>query len=146
MSYRIRRIDPFWIAHPAVIAVILIGLILGLIGYTKGQTLLLAIGGGAMLVGVCVATRPAVSGVLATLGFFGGLFTFVLFPNPQVVDSSLGWRLVSTLFFAAMYMGLMDALILVVAALYNFFSTTVRMGGIELDIEETPEAGAPPEA
>jgi hypothetical protein len=146
MSYRIRRIDPFWIAHPVVIVVILIGLILGLIGYTKGQTLLLAVGGGAMLIGVCVATRPAVSGVLATLGFFGGLFTFVLFPNPQVVDSSVAWRLVSTLFFAAMYMGLMDALVLVVAALYNFFSATAKLGGIELDIEESAEAGAAPEA
>ena len=143
MSYRIRRIDPFWIAHPAVIAVILIGLILGLIGYQKGQTLLLAVGGGAMLIGVCVATRPAVSGVLATLGFFGGLFTFVLFPNPQVVDSSVAWRLVSTMFFAAMYMGLMDALVLVVAALYNFFSATAKLGGIELDIEESGEGAAP---
>ena len=102
MSYRIRRIDPFWIAHPAVIAVILIGLILGLIGYQKAQTLLLAVGGGAMLIGVCVATRPAVSGVLAALGFFGGLFTFVLFPNPQAAGSTVPWRLVSTLFFAAM--------------------------------------------
>ena len=100
-----------------------------------------------MLIGVCVATRPAVSGVLAALGFFGGLFTFVLFPNPQAAGSTVPWRLVSTLFFAAMYMGLMDALILVVAALYNFFSTTMKLGGIELDIEETASSeGGTPEA
>ncbi|MFA5139045.1 MAG: hypothetical protein WC728_07420 [Elusimicrobiota bacterium] len=141
MSYRIRRIDPFWIAHPAVIAVIFIGLILGLFGYQKGNNVLLFVGGGAMLIGVLVATRPVVSGVLGSLGVFGGLFTFVLFPNPQLSETPVVWKLVSTVFFALLYMGLMDALILLVAALYNFFGGALKMGGINLEIEEATEAG-----
>jgi len=143
MSYRIRRIDPFWIAHPAVIAAAVIGMLLALTGYAKNNIALSIIGGVAMSGGVIAATKPAVSAVLGSLGFFGGLVTFVILPNPQLADSPLFWKLVSTLFFALLYMVLMDALVLLVSALYNFFGNSVNLGGIHLEIEEAD--GAPEE-
>ena len=103
MSYRVRRIDPFWMAHPAVIAAAVIGLALALVGYTKGQAALSVIGGILLGVGVLMATKPAVTGVLATLGFFGGVVNFVVLPNAQLGGASLPWKLVSTLFFALLY-------------------------------------------
>ncbi|PCI40542.1 MAG: hypothetical protein COB53_00690 [Elusimicrobia bacterium] len=146
MSYRIRRIDPFWIAHPVVIAAAVVGMLLALGGYAKNNIALSIIGGVSMAGGVLAATKPAVSGVLGSLGFFGGLITFVILPNPQLADSPLFWKLVSTLFFALLYMVLMDALVLLVSALYNFFGNSVNLGGIHLDIEEDDEAVEEPAA
>lgn len=136
MAYRVRRIDPFWIAHPAVIAAAVIGLLLALFGYSKGNAALSIVGGVLLGVGVLVATKPAVTGVLATLGFFGGIVNFVVLPNAQLGGASLPWKLVSTLFFALLYTVLMEALVLVVAALYNLFAGTMNAGALELEIEE----------
>ncbi|MFH1726334.1 MAG: hypothetical protein ABII00_17120 [Elusimicrobiota bacterium] len=143
MSYRIRRVDPFWIAHPVVIGAAVIGVILALFGYWKDFVPLSIIGGIALAGGVLAATRPAISAVLGALGFLGGLITFIILPNPQLADLAWGWKLVSTLFFGLLYMVLMDALVLVVSALYNFFANTLNLGGIHLDIEEGAEAARP---
>jgi hypothetical protein len=137
MAYRVRRIDPFWIAHPAVIAAAVIGLVLALLGYSKGNPSLSIVGGVLLGIGVLVATKPAVTGVLATLGFFGGVVNFVVLPNAQLGGASLPWKLVSTLFFALLYTVLMEALVLVVAALYNLFAGTMNAGALELEIEDS---------
>ena len=136
MAYRVRRIDPFWMAHPAVIAAAVIGLVLALLGYSKGNPSLSIIGGVLLGIGVLVATKPAVTGVLATLGFFGGIVNFVVLPNAQLGGASLPWKLVSTLFFALLYTVLMEALVLVVAALYNLFAGSMNAGALELEIED----------
>lgn len=143
MAYRIRRIDPFWLAHPAVILAAVVGLLLALFGYSKGMAGLSVVGGVLLGVGVLVATKPAVTGVLATLGFFGGVVNFVVLPNAQLGGAGLPWKLVSTLFFALLYTVLMEALVLVVAALYNLFAGTMNAGSIELDIEEAADDVAP---
>jgi hypothetical protein len=140
MSYRIRRIDPFWLPHPAVLVAAGVGLVVGLLGYQKQNLVLALIGAVAMGGGILVATKPAVSAVLGSLGLFGGLVTFVIQPNSNLVGLSVLWRLVSTLFFALLYMVLMDALVLVVSALYNFFGGSMNMGGIHLDIEESADS------
>lgn len=142
MAYRIRRIDPFWMANPAVVAAAVLGLVLALFGYTKGANGMSILGGLLLGGGVLIATKPAVTGVLATLGFFGGLVNFIVLPNPQMVGQPLPWRMVSALFFALLYTVLMEALVLVVAALYNLFAASA--GAVELEIEEAAEAG--PEA
>ncbi len=140
VSYRIKRIDPFWIAHPGVIAVAVVGVILALIGYNRGNIAIQVVGGVMMGGGVLVATKHAVSAVLGTLGLIGGILTFVILPNPELATTPMGWRLVSTLFFALLYMVLMDALILVVCGLYNFFGSTLNMKVLQLDIEEDEAA------
>lgn len=136
MSYRIRRIDPFWLAHPLVYGLIAVGLVLGGLGYKKGSLLILGMGSAVTVIGLALATRPVVSAMFATMGFFGGLLHFALFPGPQVLDMTWGWRIFSWIVFMALYMGLMNALVLVICALYNFWGVTVSMGGINLDIEE----------
>ena len=141
MAYRIRRIDPFWMAHPAVVAAAVVGLALALFGYSRGQAGLSIVGGVLLGIGVLVATKPAVTGVLATLGFFGGVVNFVVLPNAQLGNASLPWRLVSTVFFALLYTVLMEALVLVIAALYNLFAGTMGAGAVELDIEESADTG-----
>ncbi|MFA6030645.1 MAG: hypothetical protein WC969_12380 [Elusimicrobiota bacterium] len=133
MSYNIRRIDPFWKASPVVLAVAIIGAVIAMFGYTKGNMLIAGVGALAMAVGVLLAAKPALSLVLGCLGLFGGLVTFVLMPNMQTADMSLPMKLLSTLLFTVLYMVLMDALVLVVAALYNFFGGT--LGGITVEFE-----------
>jgi len=140
MSYRIRRIDPFWIAHPLVITAAVAGVVVALFGYTKNNVAVSIVGGIMMSVGVLVATKPAVSGVLGSLGFLGGIVTFVILPNPQLAGSPFFWKLVSALFFGLLYMVLMDALVLVVSALYNLFGSTLNLGGIHLEFEEADAA------
>jgi len=125
-----------------VIGLAVVGVVLALVGYSRNSLPLSIIGGLAMAGGVLTATKPAVSGVLGSLGFFGGLVTFIILPNPQMADSPIFWKLVSTLFFAVLYMVLMDALVLVVCALYNFFGASLNAGGIHLEIEEADDGGA----
>ena len=135
MAYRVKRIDPYWHANPIIMGILALGVVLGLVGYRSQQIVLAGI--GAVLVGVAVflSTKVVVSAVVCCLGVFGGLMTFVLVPNPQIADMGLGWRLLSTTIFALLYMVLMDALLLVVAALYNFFGGAVGLGGIDIDLE-----------
>lgn len=139
MSYHVKRIDPFWKASPVVLAVAAIGLVLALFGYQKAQMAIAGVGAALLAVGVLMATKPAVSAILGSLGLFGGLVTFVILPNPQTDGLGFGLKLVSTGFFALLYMVLMDALVLVVSALYNFFGGGLGLGGIRLDIEEDAE-------
>ncbi len=137
MSYRIKRIDPFWIAHPGVIAIAVLGVVLALVGYSKNNIAIQIAGGVMMSGGVLVATKHAVSAVLGALGLIGGLVTFIVLPNPELTATPLGWRLVSTGFFALLYMVLMDALVLVVCGLYNLFGGTLNLGVLEIELEES---------
>lgn len=138
MGYHVRRIDPFWKASPVVLTVAVIGALIAMFGYTRLNYLVAAAGAIIMAVGVLMATKPAVSSILGCLGFFGGLITFVLMPNVNTADMSMWMKLVSTVLFAALYMVLMDALVLVVSALYNFFAGS--LGGLLLEIEPTGQA------
>ena len=143
MSYRLRRIDPFWKPSPVVLGVAGVGLVIGLFGFSRQSWLLMLIGGIALTVGVLMAAKPAVSAVLGCLGLFGGLVTFVIMPNAQMTGLAVTWRLIATVVFSLLYMVLMDALVMVVAALYNFFNDSLGWGGIHLDFEEAPSEETP---
>lgn len=143
MSYRIRRIDPYWLANPVVVGVAIAGALIAVFGFFRGSVAIQIVGAVALAVGVLAATKPVVSGIFGTLGLLGGLVTFVVAPNPALqAGTSMFWRLISALFFAFMYMILMNALVVVVAFLYNAFSETFNLGGIHLDIEEIDGGGA----
>lgn len=135
MSYQLRRINPFWLTHPMVPTAVAVGGILGLIGFATTKPILAVIGGGAAGIGVLLGTKPGVSALLGSLGLFGGLVTFVFVPNANALTMNLGMRLVSAILFAAFYMVLMDALVLVVSVLYNFFAGALGLGGIRLELE-----------
>ncbi len=139
MSYQLKRVNPYWHTHPMVPTGVAIGLICGLIGYAMQNTLIA--GAGAVVAGLSIlsAARPIVSAVLGTLGLFGGAVQFLLVPNLSAAEMSLPMRLVSVLLFSVFYMILMDALILVVAVLYNAFAGVVGLGGVGLELEGVPD-------
>jgi len=141
MGYHVRRIDPFWKASPVVLIIAIVGALIAAFGLTRQppNMVVAASGGAVMAVGVLLASKPAISAVLGCLGIFGGLVTFVFLPNQSAVDMPFWLKLVASLMFALLYMVLMDALILVVAALYNFFAGS--LGGLLLEIEPTGQAG-----
>src|SRR5437870_772991 len=121
MSYHIKRIDPYWMTHPLVGAGVAGGVALCAVGVMISSAFLAV--GGLIITGVAafLATRVAVSAVLLSLGFFGGLATFILFPAKDVATMSLAMRGLSTIVFTLLYAVLMDAIVLTAAFLYNLF-------------------------
>lgn len=141
MSYRVKRIDPYWIKNPILPAVAILGVLAALALIAKNMVApaiaAAAVGGAA----VVLSTQPAVSAVLGTLGLAGGLMTFVLVPNSSNASMALSMRGVSTLLFALFYTVLMDGVVLLVAVLYNLFAGGVGLGGLSLDLEDDAGAG-----
>ena len=80
--------------------------------------------------------------MLGTVGLAGGLLSFVVVPNLSAAGMSLGLKLVATLMFAVFYMVLMDAVILVLAVLYNLFSDTLGLSAVRLELEADEEPSA----
>ncbi len=139
MSYQLKRINPFWYTHPMIPTAVVIGGIVGLVGYKTQNLIVAGIGAVVASLAILAAARPVVSALLATLGLFGGLVTFVIVPGANVMGMSLGQRLLSVLLFALFYMVLMDALVLVVSVLYNLFAGVVGLGGLRLEFESAEE-------
>ena len=54
-----------------------------------------------------------------------------------IARASVFWRFFSAGFFGVMYMVMMNALVIVVAFLYNLFSETLNLGGLRMEIEES---------
>jgi hypothetical protein len=135
MSYRVKRIDPYWIKNPVLPVVAIVGVAAALVLIGRGMVApaiaSAAVGGIAIL----VATQPAVTAVLATLGLLGGMTTFLLVPNAENAAMSLPLRLLSMLLFTLFYAVLMDGVFLLVAALYNLFAGALGLGGLSLDLE-----------
>lgn len=139
MSYRVRRIDPYWIRNPILPAVAVLGV--GAALFFINRAAIVPAIAGAVIGGIAVilATKPAVSAVMATLGLLGGLTTFVLVPNAQNAAMPIGLKLLSTLLFTLFYAVLMDGVVLLVAVLYNLFAGAVGLGGLSLELENEPD-------
>ena len=141
MSYRVKRIDPYWIKNPILPAIAVVGVLAALALISKDMVvpaIAAAVVGGAAVI---LSTQPAVSAVLGTLGLVGGLMTFVLVPNSSNASMALSMRLLSTLLFTLFYTVLMDGVVLLVAVLYNLFSGAIGLGGVSLDLEDDAGAG-----
>lgn len=141
MSYRVKRIDPYWVKNPVLPVAAAGGVLVALVAVQRG--LFPAAVGGAVVGGLAVflSTKPAVSAVMATLGLLGGLTTFLLVPNSQNAAMTIPLRLLSTLLFTLFYTVLMDGVVLLVAVLYNLFAGVVGLGGLSLDLEDEGSAG-----
>lgn len=142
MSYQLKRIDPFWHTHPMIPTAVAIGAICAAIGWATNKNAVGILGGFVAGVAVVAATRPAITALLGTLGLFGGLVSFVIVPNLNNAGMTLPMKLISTLLFAAFYMVLMDALVLVISVLYNLFGNTIGLGGIRFELAEAEDAAA----
>src|ERR1044071_7179504 len=108
MSYRVRRINPYWNKNPILPIVAAAGVVLGLLLASKEIFIPALVCGGVAGVAIFLATQPAVSAVLATLGFLGGVMTFIIFPKADILSMSGGMRLLSTVLFTLFYTVLMD--------------------------------------
>ncbi len=141
MSYRVKRIDPYWIDNPILSIVAIVGISAALALITRDMTvpaIIAAVIGGAAVI---ASTQPAVSAVLGTLGLIGGLVTFILVPNPQNASMSIPQRLLSMALFTLFYTVLMDGVVLIIAVLYNLFAGVIGLGGLALDLEDDGGAG-----
>lgn len=137
MSYQVRRVDPYWLTHPVLPAMIVGGTVLGLAGVVSQKDPLVWIGGALVSLGVLLAAKIVVSAVLAVLGVLGGVIQFAILPNIQTVGWPLHWKVLTGVVFGLTYMVLMDALVLAIAVLYNLFAALTR--GVRLEIEEEAE-------
>ncbi|MFA6318644.1 MAG: hypothetical protein WC943_14645 [Elusimicrobiota bacterium] len=145
MNYQIRRINPYWHSNPLILAGVAVGVVIALVGirfeapFLRGLTVALGclVAGGSVL----AMARPVMSAFFATLGLLGGLFVF-LRPGSAYAESMVLWqKMLSTALFIYFYTILWDSIALVAAALYNFFSDTVGLGGIKLDLESDEAQG-----
>lgn len=136
MSYRVKRIDLFWIRNPVLPVVAIVGVLIALVGVQQLKTGVAIAGAVIGGLAIFLSTRPAVSAVLATLGLLGGIVTFIAVPSPSTLGMSMGLRLVSTLLFTVFYAVLMDGVLLLVAALYNLFAGGIGLGGFSVDLED----------
>ena len=142
MIQQLKRVDPYWHSHPMIPTGVAIGAILALAGYLKDTFSIAVVGGVIAGLAILFAARPVISAVLGTLGLAGGLLSFVVVPNLSAAGMSLGLKLVAMLMFAAFYMVLMDALVLVLAVLYNLFSDTLGFAAVRLELEAAEEPPA----
>jgi hypothetical protein len=139
MNYQVKRLNPYWIIHPMIPTAVAIGVICGAVGFLKEQSVIMIIGGIIAGAGLVAAIRPVFSALLGTLGLLGGFLTFVIVPNSGAADMGMALRLLSAVLFGLFYMVLMDALVLVVCVLYNFFSGAVGLSGLTLELGEAAE-------
>ena len=140
MSYNLKRINPYWLTHPMIPTAVAIGGLCGLIGYARQSLLLSVVGGVVAGAAILLAARPVLSAVMGSLGLLGGCVQFLVLPT--ATDLSLAYRLVSVILFGLFYMVLMDALILVVAVLYNAYAGVVGLQGLTLEFETAEEDSA----
>ena len=137
MSYRVKRIDPYGSKNPILSVVAVVGVAAALALMTREGSIIPAavagaVGGIAMM--LCVA--PAISAMLATLGFAGGLVQFFIVPNAQNATMTVPYKLLSTLLFTLFYAVLMDGVVLLVSVLYNLFAGGAGLGGLSFELED----------
>jgi hypothetical protein len=132
VSYRIKRIDPFWIKAPIVPGLAIAAATAALAAAQSGRTPVAAAAACACGVAVFLATKPALSGVFAVFGLLGGVVTFLASPSPGL---SPLMRVAATAAFGLFYMTLMDGVVLAVSAIYNLFSRS-GLRGLSLDLGE----------
>ena len=141
MSYRVKRIDPYWIKNPILPVVAVAGVLAALALVTRDMVPLAIVSAVVGGLAVILSTKPAVSAVLGTLGLIGGLTTFILVPNSQNAAMTLPLKLLSTILFTLFYTVLMDGVVLLISVLYNLFAGAIGLGGLSLDLEDDGAEG-----
>jgi hypothetical protein len=141
MSYRVRRIDPYWMKSPALPVTAAAGVAAALL-FISRDMIYPAIGGAAVGgVAILLATQPAVTAVAGVLGLLGGITTFILFPRADVAAMAPMMRGLSTILFTLFETVLIDGVVLFVAVLYNLFAGALGLGGLSLELEDEGAAG-----
>jgi hypothetical protein len=136
MSYRVKRIDPYWFKHPALPLTVFAGAAIALgAGYAAKPSVAI-LGAIIAAAGILASTRPAITGTVMLLGFLGGLVTFVISPNSNNAALSAGQKALSVGFYTIFYAVLTEGALLLLAVVYNFFAAISSIGGLSLELED----------
>ncbi|MBI4679535.1 MAG: hypothetical protein HY748_18335 [Elusimicrobia bacterium] len=145
MNYQVRRVNPYWHSHPLILGAVVLGVVVGLVGIRIEAPVLrgLTVALGCLVAGIAVllSTRPVLSAFFATLGLLGGLFVFLRPGSPYAASMVLWQKFLSTVMFVYFYTILWDAIALVAVVLYNFYSDTVGLGGVRLELDSDEASG-----
>lgn len=136
MSYRVKRIDPYWFKHPVLPLVVFIGAALALGAGFAAKPAIAIVGALLAAAGILAATRPAITGTVMLLGFLGGLVTFVISPNSSNAALSAMQKAMSVGFYTLFYAVLTEGALLLLAVVYNFFAAISPIGGLSLELED----------
>lgn len=147
MNYQIRRIDPYWFAHPAILVAAIGGAVIAYIGIVLGEgnpagmasRLMVITGSSVCGLAILAAIKPSISATMGILGLVGYGYSIFIMPDVQMIGQSFLQKLLATVLAAAIYTVLLDALVLAAAFFYNLFGT--MWGGIQLDIEQSNPGG-----
>lgn len=131
MSYRIKRVDPFWLKSPALPAIAVAAAAGAFLALQAGKFPVTLVCAAASAGAIFVTTKPALSAVFATFGLLGGLVTFIVGPSSGL---SPLLRVAATAGFSVFYMIIMDAVVLAVSLIYNGF-TRAGLPGLRLDLD-----------
>ena len=136
MSYRVRRIDPYWFKHPTIPIAVFAGALLALGAGFAGKPPVAVFGVLVAAAAILAATRPAITGTVMLLGFLGGLVTFVISPNSSNAALSATQKAMSVGFYTLFYAVLTEGALLLLAVVYNFFAAVSSLGGLSLELED----------
>ncbi|PKM96636.1 MAG: hypothetical protein CVU79_12455 [Elusimicrobia bacterium HGW-Elusimicrobia-3] len=74
--------------------------------------------------------------VIFCLALLGGVVTFMVIPNAQLVPMNFGQKLLSVGLYALLYVVISTAVLVFTAFVYNIFTGVLGLRGVTLDIEE----------
>ena len=145
MTYQLRRLDLLRSGAPVLIGLAVVGLAVGLVGFKIQKLLVMGIGAFVYALAIILLAKPVVSVLLALLGLGGGILTFFLLPNPEMMGQPVTTRLLATILFSVLYLALMETLLLIGAFIYNMLVQTLGLTGVHLELaaEEAPAEEAP---
>lgn len=136
MSYRVRRIDPYWFKHPIIPVAVFVGALIALGAGFANKPPVAILGALVAAAAILAATRPAITGTVLLLGFLGGFVTFVISPNSSNAALSATAKAMSVGFYTLFYAVLTEGALLLLAVVYNFFAAVSSLGGLSLELED----------
>lgn len=139
MNYHLKRLNPYWHNHPMIPTGVAVGVICAAMGFFAHKPIVEVIGVGLAGVAIFAGVRPVFSLLFSLIGLFGGVSTFLIAPGLNAESLNVPLKLVSILLFTAFYAALMDAMLLVVAVLYNFLVGPAGLSGLHLELSEVAE-------
>jgi hypothetical protein len=139
MNYQLKRLNPYWHNHPMIPTGVAIGIICAAMGFFAHKPIIEVIGIAISGLAVFFGVRPVFSLLFCLIGLFGGLSTFIIAPGLNASSLNAPLKIVSILLFTAFYAALMDAMLLVVAVLYNLLVGPAGLSGLHLELAEAVE-------
>lgn len=136
MSYRVKRIDPYWFKNPVLPVAVFLGAAMALGAGFAGKGPVAILGAIITAAAILISTRPAITGTVMLLGFLGGLVTFVISPNSQNAVLSGTQKAMSVGFYTLFYAVLTEGALLLLCVVYNFFAAISSLGGLTIELED----------